>query len=203
MGQEVINLMSTLADFRLASELNRSSGKLGLRCDVAIDFSSPKFSIASIQTIKASAFVVGTTGFTKKEMLHLEKLSKEKTIFYAPNMSLGVAALKKALKSLEGLHDFDVQILEFHHRNKKDNPSGTALMLEKALPKGLNVSPSVGIRGGGIYGIHHVLAMSDSEVLDFSHTALNRSVFAKGALQVAKWVYGKKPGKLYSFEDFI
>jgi 4-hydroxy-tetrahydrodipicolinate reductase len=204
MGQELLKLIRELPNsYRLVNEIHRNEKLKSDGCDVVIDFSSPQFSLKTVQSTKASAYVIGTTGFSVNEMLTLKKLSKKKVIFYSPNMSIGVAVLKKALKSLEGLHDFDIQILDFHHRNKKDNPSGTALMLKNALPKGLRVAPPIGVRGGGIFGVHHVIAMSDSEVLDFSHTALNRTVFAKGALQVAQWIYGKKPGKLYSFEDFV
>ena len=124
-------------------------------------------------------------------------------VFYSANMSLGVAALRKAMQVFNYLSDFDFQIVEFHHNQKKDNPSGTALMLQKALPKSSKSKQPVGVRGGGIFGIHNVYAMSESEIIEFSHTALNRQVFAKGAVKVAKWLHEQKPGRLYTFEDYF
>ncbi len=174
--------------------------------DVWIDFSSPQ-ALAEVLK-KAASFntpvICGTTGFTAKERALLKRYSAQIPVLWSSNMSLGVAVLNEALKSLSAISHFDFQIEEIHHSKKKDKPSGTALTLQENLEKavGKKLPEALAIRGGGVFGIHKIFAMSDEEVLTFEHTALNRTVFAKGAIQAAEWLAGQKPG-LYQIRDVL
>ena len=100
---------------------------------------------------------------------------------------------------------FDFQIEELHHNRKKDNPSGTAITLQNELAAVTKTQPPkpIGIRGGGIFGVHKVWAMSDEEVLCFEHQALNRTVFARGAVRAAQWLVKKKKSGLYSMKEVL
>ena len=119
-------------------------------------------------------------------------------------MSLGVAVLNQALELCSQLEGFDFQIEEFHHKRKKDNPSGTAITLQENLEKATErkLPPPIGMRGGGLFGIHKVWAFSEEEALLFEHQALNRAVFARGALKAARWLSQQEPG-LYGMKDVL
>lgn len=174
--------------------------------DAIIDFSG----VESFDHILKSAvhlkrpLVSGVTGISDTQKVLLKKASQTIPILWSANMSLGVATLKKAIHALKGLDGFDFQIEELHHNKKKDNPSGTALMLQNELIEVVNkkVPEPVGIRGGGIFGVHKIYAMADEELLVFEHTALNRSVFAKGAVKATEWILEQPPG-LYSMDDVL
>jgi 4-hydroxy-tetrahydrodipicolinate reductase len=210
MGRE-LDVISRTKDFsfQVTHQIGRTNlaktFKGQFEADVIIDFSNPQFTMQLLQKTKDLdvGLVIGTTGFNETQLKKISAAAKTKRVFYSANMSLGVAALRKAMQVFNYLSDFDFQIVEFHHNQKKDNPSGTALMLQKALPKSSKSKQPVGVRGGGIFGIHNVYAMSESEIIEFSHTALNRQVFAKGAVKVAKWLHEQKPGRLYTFEDYF
>jgi 4-hydroxy-tetrahydrodipicolinate reductase len=117
---------------------------------------------------------------------------------------LGVAVLTEAIRVLGKLKGADFQIEEFHHNKKVDKPSGTALWLQEALEKvvGKSIPEPLAIRGGGIFGVHRVHAMTDEETLTFEHQALNREVFARGALVAAKWIKNR-PAGLYKMTDVL
>jgi 4-hydroxy-tetrahydrodipicolinate reductase len=176
--------------------------------DVIIDFSSPTLLDHALDCAISSKLplVSGTTGLSQDQKEKLKKAGKEIAILWAPNMSLGVAVLKKAIEVFSCLRGsgFDFQIEEFHHNKKKDNPSGTALSLQEKLIEVVSqkVEEPVGFRGGGILGIHKVFAMSDEEVITLEHNALNRAVFAKGALKAASWIVNQKSG-IYSIEEVL
>ncbi|MFP5518634.1 MAG: 4-hydroxy-tetrahydrodipicolinate reductase [Bdellovibrionia bacterium] len=174
--------------------------------DVIVDFSLQEAFADTVKlaTIKKRPLVSGVTGLAPQELDLLKQASKEIPVLWSSNMSLGIAVLKKALSAFAPISDFDFQIEEFHHNKKRDNPSGTALTLQEELnhvTKKTNPTP-IGIRGGGIFGIHKVWAMSEEETLCFEHQALSRSVFAKGALTCAKWLKDKELG-LYSINDVL
>ncbi len=174
--------------------------------DVIIDFSGLETFEHSLNISKnlKKPIISGVTGINSKQKKHLAEISKHIPVLWSANMSLGVATLKKALSALKGLDGFDFQIEELHHNKKKDNPSGTALMLQNELLNVVQkeVPQPIGIRGGGIFGVHKVYAMAEEEFLVFEHTALNRTVFAKGAIKAAEWILKKPPG-LYSMDDVI
>lgn len=176
------------------------------RVDVIIDFSSPEIlpQVLEVAMKTKTPLVCGTTGITDIHKKNLETTSKKIPILWAPNMSLGVAILRKALVALQSADGFDIQVEEIHHKHKKDRPSGTAKIiqadLEKITEKKLP-APLV-VRGGGVFGIHKIYAHSADEALCFEHQALNRRVFAAGAVRAARWIIKKKPG-LFTIEDVI
>lgn len=210
MGQEVVKVIEANDACELYYPLNRDDkwdAKKAAKVDVWIDFSSPEAlkDVLKRASENKTPVVCGTTGFGKKEKDLLEKYSKQFPILWSSNMSLGVAVLNEALKSLAAISHFDFQIEEIHHNKKKDKPSGTAITLQENLKKAVqkDLPEPLAIRGGGVFGIHKIYSMSDEEVLVFEHNALNRTVFAKGAVQAAGWlVKQKKPG-LYQIRDVL
>ena len=192
-----------------------------------IDFTLPDASLAIAHAAAAAgvAHVIGTTGFSDAQLAELETIASSIPIVKSGNMSLGVnlllALVEQAARAME--KDFDIEIMETHHGAKLDAPSGTALMLGEAAAAGRGVElgeKAVGIdgnrvgerragdigfsvvRGGGVIGDHAVQFLGDSEVITLSHHAIDRSLFAKGALAAAKWVAGRRPG-LYSMQDVL
>lgn len=176
------------------------------QADVWIDFSSVE---AFDQNVKHAIalkkpLVSGITGLSATQIKSLTTAGKKIPLLWSPNMSFGIAALKKALSIASELRDFDFQIEELHHRHKKDKPSGTAIHLQKALVANTKteVPEPVAIRGGGIFGVHKVWMMSEEETLCFEHQALNRRVFATGAIRAARWLAARKTG-LYTMDDLF
>jgi 4-hydroxy-tetrahydrodipicolinate reductase len=174
--------------------------------NVVIDFSSPELIQESLDFClsKSIPFVSGTTGLSDEQYNLLKIYSKSIGVLWSPNMSLGVALFKKCMNIFSVETDFDYIIEEWHHKNKKDSPSGTAIMLGKELEAKINkkIKPIVSYRTGGIYGIHKLHLISDEEHLTLEHTALNRAVFAKGSLVCAEWIIKKGIG-LYSIDDVL
>lgn len=174
--------------------------------DVVIDFSGTEIfdRVVNWCAQKKVALVSGTTGISADQKLTLASGARQTPIVYSANMSLGVNVLAGLLERLGPLKDFDFQIEEAHHRHKKDRPSGTALLLKAHLDQAIGRSseePAV-IRGGGIFGEHKVWIMGEEETLTLSHSALNRRVFARGAITSAEWIFGKMPGQ-YSMKDVL
>lgn len=196
--------------------------------DVIIDFSAPVATEALLTQVVegecAKPLVIATTGFNKHQQNLLIEASKKVPVLYATNMSLGVAVLNKLVHlASKALRDFDIEIVEQHHRHKVDSPSGTALTLAEHAADArdldldeVRVSGRDGIigartkdeiavmalRGGDIVGRHTVGLYNDGEFLELNHTATSRNTFSKGALKVAKWIIGKEP-KLYSINDAL
>lgn len=210
MGKEISAVIAAHPNLDLFYSLGRDTkidAKVISQVDVWIDFSSPHAlgEVLKLAAKHKTPVVCGTTGFTTKEKNLLTKYSKDIPVLWSSNMSLGVAVLNEALKSLAAISHFDFQIEELHHNRKKDKPSGTAITLQENLEKavGKKCPEPVAIRGGGIFGIHKVYSMSDEEVLTFEHTALNRTVFAKGAVQAAEWLAKQKKPGLYQIRDVL
>lgn len=197
------------------------------RAGVLIDFTAPAASLENARAASAAgvAHVIGTTGFSAEQESALAGFAKKIAIVKSGNMSLGVnllaALVEAAARTLPD--DYDIEIIDAHHRFKVDAPSGTALMLGRAAADGRGVDlgersvrardGAVGerragdigfavIRGGGIVGEHHVVFAGSQEVLTLSHTAIDRGLFARGAVAAAAWVLGKPPG-LYSMRDVL
>lgn len=171
--------------------------------------------------------VIGTTGLNETEHLAIEEASRRIPIVMAPNMSLGVnlllALVEDASRALKG-KGYDVEIIERHHRMKKDAPSGTALALGQSVARGYEwrldqvsahgrsgVSSDVrpdrqigfhAVRGGDFVGDHTVVFAGAGESIEFSHRATSRDTFAMGALRAAEWVAGRAPG-LYRMRDVL
>ncbi|MBX3041873.1 MAG: 4-hydroxy-tetrahydrodipicolinate reductase [Bdellovibrionaceae bacterium] len=219
MGKEILNLLEkheTLVAFLGVDRQGRPSGfQKTVRdlkapevkeVDVWIDFSSIAAfdEILDFVSVERKPLVSGTTGLSESQKAKLQKVAASTPILWASNMSLGVAVLNQALKLFSQLEGFDFQIEEIHHNRKKDNPSGTALTLQDTLVQAVGKAlPSpIGIRGGGVFGVHKVWAFSDEEQLMFEHQALNRSVFARGALRAAEWLSSRGPG-YYGMQDVL
>lgn len=177
-----------------------------LEVDLWIDFSlADNFeqSINQLSTYK-KPIVCGTTGLSESQKKLLKKVSTRTAVLWSTNMSVGIAFINRLLTQFSTIKNFDFQIEELHHRNKKDAPSGTAKTLQENLENAIGrTAPSpVSIRGGGIFGIHRIWAMSDQEVITIEHQALNRKVFAEGALTAGLVLMKKSPG-LYSMKDLV
>lgn len=204
MGTEISTLWkSTFHEEIHSKDLRDSKSKT---VHTWIDFSSPAgFSrILDFCVENRKALVSGTTGLEEQQLKDLKKAAKKIPILWAPNMSIGVNILLKSFAAFSGVKGFDFQIEEVHHRYKKDKPSGTALWIQKELQKtvGKKIQEPVALRGGGVFGIHKVWALSDEEVIVFEHSALNRRVFARGAVDAALWLHRQPPG-LYSIQNML
>lgn len=173
--------------------------------DVAIDFSSVEIFSENLKWCVQNKIplVSGVTGISEAQKKQLQAAAKKIPLLWAPNMSVGVAMVKKLLQEISIPDTFDVHLLEYHHRYKKDAPSGTAKDLEEVLKKRTKkYTGTSAIRGGGIFGVHRIDLMADSEVITIQHQALDRHVFAKGAVAAAQWLAEQKPGA-YSMQDVL
>jgi len=195
-------------------------------CDVVVDFSLPDACEALLEAanITPKPLVIGTTGLSIHQLNLLKNVSEKMPVLYATNMSLGVALLNKLVEQASAaLEGFDIEIVEMHHKHKKDAPSGTALTLGEHAARGrgleldkVRVSGRDGnigertqdeiavmaIRGGDIVGRHTVGFYNDGEFLELNHTATSRSTFSKGALRAASWLADKEAG-LYTIADCL
>jgi len=195
--------------------------------DMIIDFTSVESTKENLRAASAGgrAMVIGTTGFTKDDMKEIEPLLKKIPCVMASNMSLGVNLLLKVLRDIAGTlgDDYDVEIVESHHRLKKDAPSGTALKMAQVIAdavsrnldevavyarKGLigaRTRKEIGIqtvRAGDIVGEHTVIFGGLGERIEVIHRASSRDTFARGALKAALWLSGK-PAGLYDMQDVL
>ena len=193
--------------------------------DAVIDFSNPAALAAELEYVTAHnlPLVLCTTGLSAEQMAAVQDAATRIPVFFSSNMSLGVAVLSALTKKAAAVlgDTFDIEIVEMHHNQKLDAPSGTALMLADAAKAGLSFEPEytydrharrqkrdkkeIGIaalRGGTVVGEHSVYFAGEQEVITLSHSAGSRSVFAAGALTAAAFLQGK-PAGLYSMEDIL
>lgn len=188
------------------SDLKKVPANTLKQVDVWIDFSRPEGLMDLLPVLQQTKkpLISGTTGFEGNQFSKVEATSKKNPIFWASNMSVGLWTVRQAIKALSTISHFDFALEEIHHTQKKDNPSGTAVTLHKDLEKavGKKIAPAVGHRLGGVFGIHTITAASQSEMIKLEHNALNRTVFAEGALKAAKWIV-KQPAGLYSMDDLM
>jgi 4-hydroxy-tetrahydrodipicolinate reductase len=174
---------------------------------IAVEFSSVEGLEATIKECVARKIplICGTTGIEKRHFVLLKKAGQKIPIMWSPNMSEMIYVKGKVLQLLaKYLKNADYQIEDFHHNQKKDAPSGTGKLLKSILDLSLKreTPPVLSGRGGGIFGIHKTWAMAAGEFLTVEHTALNRGVFASGAIKAAQWLFEQKKG-LYSFSQFM
>lgn len=237
MGQVIARLLSDDADARIVfgcdinTEMKNSFpvyadiGECDIKGDVIIDFSHPSNfeSLVSYSRRTNTPLVMATTGLSAEQRQELCELSKETAVFFSANMSLGVNLLislvKKAAAVLEG--NFDIEIIEKHHNQKIDAPSGTALMIADEISSVLKDEPKyvfdrhsvrkkrsdreIGIhavRGGTIVGEHDVIFAGNDEVIEIKHSAASKEIFAVGSIKAAKFLKDKKNG-MYDMNDII
>jgi len=202
----------------------RSLAEVSAPVDVAVDFSSAENLEERLLWCEAHGVpvVIGTTGFSERDFKRIEKASERIAVFQSGNLSLGAALLavltEQAAKFLGS--GFDAEIIERHHRNKKDAPSGTALLLADSAERGFGEASRIygrkgtslkreqneigihAVRGGNIVGEHEVMFAGKDEIITLSHSARSRTIFARGALRAAEWLIGKPAGR-YSMQDLI
>jgi 4-hydroxy-tetrahydrodipicolinate reductase len=252
MGGAVVRALQQSADCRLLAAIDRpgsarvgkdageisAAGHLGIAVSdsldsalksksVVIDFSNPTASMKFLRSAanKHASIVIATTGFDAKQMDDIKRLSRRTPTLLAANTSLGinvlVSLLGKAAKMLGD--DYDVEIVEAHHRFKKDAPSGTALALGRSIAaalgrdldkigihgrkgivgeRGKEEIALLSVRAGDIVGEHTVIFGGIGERLEFIHRAHSRDTFARGAIRAAQWLAKKKPG-LYGMQDVL
>ncbi len=200
--------------------------ELFANCDVVIDFTIKDGAINLLNYARTDPkpLVIGTTGLGEDGASLLKLASAAMPILYATNMSLGVAVLNRlAALASKALREFDAEIVEQHHRHKKDAPSGTALTLGErvAAARGLNLKEVLvtgrdglvgarskdeiailAVRGGDVVGRHTVGFYNEGEFIELNHTATSRATFAKGAIKAAIWVAGQSSG-LYGIDDCL
>ena len=200
--------------------------ELFANCDVVIDFTIKDGAINLLNYARTDPkpLVIGTTGLGEDGANLLKLASAAMPILYATNMSLGVAVLNRlAALASKALREFDAEIVEQHHRHKKDAPSGTALTLGErvAAARGLNLKEVLvtgrdgmvgarskdeiailAVRGGDVVGRHTVGFYNEGEFIELNHTATSRATFAKGAIKAAIWVAGQGSG-LYGIDDCL
>jgi len=204
----------------------QSFSMCNVKADVIIDFSSPKDLIQMLDFAKRESIgiVLCTTGFSKEELVLIKETAKEIPVLRSANMSVGINLMTKLIQeAAKVLTDagFDIEIVEKHHNKKVDAPSGTALALADAMNEVLNNEydykydrtaervmrnkKEIGfcaVRGGTIVGEHEVIFAGTDEVIEIKHTAYSKAIFAKGAVQAAKYIPGK-PAGMYSMNDLM
>jgi 4-hydroxy-tetrahydrodipicolinate reductase len=226
VGRDVGELAGLAAPLNIAA--SASPADAARDAGFWIDFTTPAATLSALEALKHTgvrAAIIGTTGFSPAEETALAAAAERFALVRSGNFSLGInllAALTEQTAKRLG-KDWDIEIVEAHHRHKKDAPSGTALLLgqaaaagrgallsELALPPhhgetGARPEGGVGfavIRAGGIVGEHDVVFASEREIITLSHQALDRGLFADGALAATRWVQDKPPG-LYSMRDVL
>ena len=197
------------------------------RGEVVVDFSAPQATLANLRIVAehGRAMVIGTTGFSPQELDELRSFSQQVPCVFSPNMSVGVNLLYKVIGEMaKTLGDgYDIEVIEAHHRLKKDAPSGTALKLAEVLAHAVNRDlnevgvyarkgiigersrSEIGIqtvRAGDIVGDHTILFGGMGERIEVTHRASSRDTFAGGALRAAQWVVAQPPG-LYDMMDVL
>ncbi|GAB6182874.1 4-hydroxy-tetrahydrodipicolinate reductase [Thermodesulfovibrio hydrogeniphilus] len=195
--------------------------------DIVIHFTNPEATLSHLEIVKKNkkAMVIGTTGFNNEQLSQISKAAEKIPIVLSPNMSIGVNLLFKVLKDVARIlgDDYDIEIVEAHHRMKKDAPSGTAIKMGKVIAEALGrnfdevavyarqgivgerTKKEIGIqtvRAGDIVGEHTVIFGGLGERIEITHKASSRDTFARGAIKAAIWLYGK-PAGLYDMGDVL
>lgn len=252
MGSRIVNVLSTSEGIVLGGALEKKGQSLlgqdaggpagipatGIKIvddcsaalkagDVLIDFTFPEVTLEHLKVCAdlVKPVVIGSTGFTKEHLAEVAKYVHKVPCVLSPNMSVGVNVCFKVLADLAKKlgPDFDAEIVEMHHRLKKDAPSGTAVRMGEVVASalgrnyrdvakfhregitGVRTDAEIGmqtVRGGDIVGEHTVFFIGMGERIELTHRALTRDMFARGAVRAAKWVVGKKPG-LYDMQDVL
>ncbi len=226
MGQVLLNEINNTDNMEVVAGISRNEDPETIKekIDVIIDFSKPEgtFKILEYAKKKVIPVVIATTGFTKEEQDKILEYSKEIPIFQSSNMSFEINIMCDMVAKLaKQLTNSDIEIVETHHRNKIDAPSGTALMLANSINEAKNNEMDYmydrhsvrqkrndneigisSIRGGTEVGKHTVYFFGDNESFEITHTVNSRSIFAKGSIKAAEFLIDKKNG-FYDMKDLI
>ncbi|MBU3181472.1 4-hydroxy-tetrahydrodipicolinate reductase [Clostridium psychrophilum] len=235
MGKVISDMAKTSKTVEIVAGIDRTSPNLGYPCyddilkckvdvDVILDFSRPDAldSLCTYSKEKNIPIVFCTTGYSADQLRKIDSLSKEIPVFHSANMSIGINVINNILKSISNMlyKDFDIEIIEKHHNQKVDAPSGTALLLANTIRDSIDSDTflvkgrdglskrqpnEIGIhsvRGGNIIGDHEVIFAGKGECIELKHTAISRDVFAIGSLKACEYIYGKDKG-LYNMDDVI
>jgi len=192
---------------KLGKKVGSEFEKIASDADVLIEFTTPSATMAHLEIAKKSkvGMVIGTTALSIQQIDNIKSASRDIPIVFSPNMSIGANLLFKITEDASRTlgRDYGARIVEAHHARKKDAPSGTAKRLGEAVSKARGDAPPIqSIREGDIVGDHTVIFKGRYETIELKHSAHSRDVFAKGALDAAKFVAGKKP-RLYTMHDVI
>ena len=237
MGNEVIKASKEFDNIEIVAGFDRNSNSdsgfpvfsniedINVDIDIILDFSMPEASMKILEfaKIKKLPIVIATTGFSEEQMKEIEIASKEIPVFKSANMSYEINFMAKLLaECARKLTDSDIEIVEVHHNNKVDSPSGTALLLADSMNEALNNEmkyeydrhskrqkrdrKEIGIhsiRGGTECGKHTVMFYGKNESFEISHNVTSRAVFANGALKAIEFMIGKNSGKIYNMNDMF
>lgn len=199
MGKEIVEVFK---DHELVLEVNDKGIFRHGEPEVIIDFSNREVLKTTIDLTDqfGAGLVIGTTALRQSDISDLEKLAEKLPVVQSFNFSIGINLLRMILKEFSTLFEgFEGEIIEVHHSAKKDAPSGTALMLKEATGRDL---PIHSVRAGEVPGDHTLFFANDGEVIELTHRAISRKVFAIGALTAAQFCASKEKG-FYSFEEVI
>lgn len=210
MGEWILRLLRTdyAARATVHAAVDRGDDLSTLSdCDVVIDFSSPE-AVSALGKKKLPPIVVGSTGWNAEQQKALLAIAEKTTVLQSSNFSTGVLMLQQILKLyspfLKSL-GFTPSIVETHHQHKKDAPSGTAILLQKAIaPEAPDSVQTHAVRAGEVIGDHEVTFFGAAETISIKHHAMDRSIFARGAIEAALWLAQRKPAPgMISMEDYF
>lgn len=200
-----------------------SAAEVNVDYDCIIDFSRPSTlgDVITLALKRKVPAVIATTGYDAEQLAKIDELARKVPVFRSANMSLGVNVVESVLPLLAAsLKGFDIELVEAHHNQKADAPSGTAKQMLEAVEKGLDYKPEYvegrsgeskrkkgdigvhAVRGGTIVGEHTVIFAGDDEIVEIKHTALSRRIFAVGSIKAALFLGGKKAG-MYNMTNYI
>ncbi|MDO8536576.1 MAG: 4-hydroxy-tetrahydrodipicolinate reductase [Candidatus Omnitrophota bacterium] len=211
MGSRIIDLAKEDPELEVAAGFDaKDNAELGIAaCECLIDFTTPAATMEHLVLCEKlkKPIVIGTTGLSDEERAKIKEASNHIPVVISPNMSVGVNLLFKLAEEASKVlgEEYEVNIVEAHHAEKKDAPSGTAKEIAKIVKsvKGDDVEiPIDSVREGEIVGEHTVTFESDVDLLEITHSAKTRDIFAKGALKAAKFIAGKKSG-LFTMKDVL
>lgn len=228
MGQALATAIEEAGhEFCVGVDLGGDPAPLLGQCEVVVDFSSPEALAGNLKAARLAGIpiLIGTTGLDDANFSAIDEAAKAIPVLQTGNTSLGVTLLSALVKQAAQRlgDDWDIEVLEMHHRHKVDAPSGTAKLLGEAAAKGRGVSLAdtmdsgrhghtgarkagdIGfatLRGGSVAGDHSVIFAGEQERLTLSHSAENRMIFARGAVRGAEWLIGKPQGR-YTMEDVL
>lgn len=210
MGSRIAELSKEDSELQLAGAFDideESEGPIEA-CDCLVEFTAPQATIDHLSLCEKhkKAMVIGTTGLSESEQARVIEASKNIPIVFSPNMSVGVNLLFKMVGDAAKVlgHEYRVEIVEAHHVQKKDAPSGTAKELARIVKDVISDAkvPIESVREGEIVGEHTITFESDFDVIELTHSAKTRDIFAKGALKAAKFVVTKSSG-FYTMKDVL